>query len=96
MKNLVINSWSAVWNFCDDRSVYVQKADDSYQSRTAVKFLSGIGKLSDDFHLRFEKENPPDEEGILIKTRRQAQKMIQPIDRRAFLGLVYLIPYSAT
>jgi len=62
-KKLVINARTAWLYVADDRIVYVQKADDIYQSRTAVKFLSGIGKLSDDFHLRFEKENPQDEEG---------------------------------
>ena len=43
--------------------VYIQNADDVYRSRMAVKFLSGIGKLSEDFQIRFAKDNPIDDEG---------------------------------
>jgi len=62
-KKLVINAKTAWLYVADDRMVYVQKADDIYRSRMAVKFLSGIGKLSEDFQLRFAKENQQDAEG---------------------------------
>ncbi len=54
--------------------VYVQNAEDVYRSRTAVKFLSGIGKLSDDFQLRFAKDNPLDEEGNYLLTLTAKEK----------------------
>jgi outer membrane lipoprotein carrier protein len=62
-KKLVINARTAWLYVAEDRMVYVQNADDVYRSRMAVKFLSGIGKLSEDFQLRFAKDNPQDEEG---------------------------------
>lgn len=62
-KKLIINAQKA-WLFVpEDRMVYVQKSDDVYRSRMAVKFLSGIGKLSEDFQIRFARETPIDDEG---------------------------------
>lgn len=62
-KKLVINATRAWLYVPEDRMVYVQNADDVYRSRMAVKFLSGIGKLSDEFQIRFSKENPLDADG---------------------------------
>lgn len=62
-KKLVINAQKAWLYVPEDRMVYVQNAEDVYRSRMAVKFLSGIGKLSEDFHIRFLKDNPIDREG---------------------------------
>lgn len=62
-KKLVINAQKAWLYVPEDRMVYVQNSDDVYRSRMAVKFLSGIGKLSDDFQIRFAKEGPLDGEG---------------------------------
>jgi outer membrane lipoprotein carrier protein len=73
-KKLVINARTAWLYVAEDRMVYVQNADDVYRSRMAVKFLSGIGKLSDDFQLRFAKENPLDEEGNYLLTLTAKEK----------------------
>jgi outer membrane lipoprotein carrier protein len=62
-KKLVINAQKAWLYVPEDRMVYVQNADDVYRSRMAVRFLSGIGKLSEDFLIRFAKDNPVDGEG---------------------------------
>jgi outer membrane lipoprotein-sorting protein len=62
-KKLVINAQKAWLYVPEDRMVYVQNAEDVYRSRMAVKFLSGIGKLSEDFQIRFSKDNPLDGEG---------------------------------
>jgi len=62
-KKLVINAQKAWLYIPEDRMVYVQNAEDVYRSRIAVKFLSGIGKLSEDFQIRFSKDNPFDGEG---------------------------------
>ena len=62
-KKLVINASKAWLYVPEDRMVYVQNAEDVYRSRMAVKFLSGIGKLSEDFQIRFTKDNPIDAEG---------------------------------
>jgi outer membrane lipoprotein carrier protein len=73
-KKLVINARTAWLYVAEDRMVYVQNADDVYRSRMAVKFLSGIGKLSEDFQLRFAKECPLDEEGNYLLTLTAKEK----------------------
>lgn len=62
-KKLVINAQKAWLYIPEDRMVYVQNADDVYRSRMAVRFLSGIGKLAEDFQIRFAKDYPQDDEG---------------------------------
>ncbi|MBA4424017.1 MAG: hypothetical protein C0390_13125, partial [Syntrophus sp. (in: bacteria)] len=62
-KKLVINAQKAWLYVPEDRMVYIQNAEDVYRSRMAVKFLSGIGKLSEDFLIRFSKDTPFDGEG---------------------------------
>ena len=73
-KKLVINARTAWLYVAEDRMVYVQNAEDVYRSRMAVKFLSGIGKLSEDFQLRFAKDNPLDEEGNYLLTLTAKEK----------------------
>jgi outer membrane lipoprotein carrier protein len=73
-KKLVINARTAWLYVAEDRMVYVQNSDDVYRSRMAVKFLSGIGKLSEDFQLRFAKDNPQDEEGNYLLTLTAKEK----------------------
>jgi outer membrane lipoprotein carrier protein len=72
-KKLVINARKAWLYVAEDRMVYVQNAEDVYRSRMAVKFLSGIGNLSEDFQLRFAKENPIDDDGnyLLMLTAKE-------------------------
>jgi outer membrane lipoprotein carrier protein len=73
-KKLVINARTAWLYVAEDRMVYAQNADDVYRSRMAVKFLSGIGKLSEDFQLRFAKDNPTDDEGNYLLTLTAKEK----------------------
>jgi outer membrane lipoprotein carrier protein len=67
-KKLVINAQKAWLYVPEDRIVYVQNAEDVYRSRIAVKFLSGIGKLSEDFQIRFTKDAPLDDKGNYLLT----------------------------
>jgi outer membrane lipoprotein carrier protein len=89
-KKLVINAQKAWLYVPEDRMVYVQNADDVYRSRMAVKFLSGIGKLSDDFQIRFTKDNPLDAEGNyhLTLTAKEAgggiEKLYLIVDGKTF------------
>ena len=73
-KKLVINARKAWLYVAEDRMVYVQNADDVYRSRMAVRFLSGLGKLSEDFHLRFTRDNPLDEAGNYLITLTAKEK----------------------
>jgi outer membrane lipoprotein carrier protein len=73
-KKLVINAQKAWLYVPEDRMVYIQNAEDVYRSRMAVKFLSGIGRLSEDFQIRFSKDTPVDGEGNyhLVLTPKEA------------------------
>lgn len=73
-KKLVINARTAWLYIAEDRMVYIQNTEDVYRSRIAVKFLSGIGKLSEEFQLRFAKDNPVDEEGNYLLTLTAKEK----------------------
>lgn len=73
-KKLVINAKTAWLYIPEDRMVYVQNAEDVYRSRMAVKFLSGIGKLAEDFTLRFTRETPQDEDKNYLLTLTAKEK----------------------
>jgi outer membrane lipoprotein carrier protein len=82
IKKLIINAKKA-WLFVDeDRIAYLQSADDVYRSRLVVKFLSGIGKLSEDFSVRFSKDGHTDADGnyLLKLTAKERGIGIEQID----------------
>ncbi len=62
-KKLIINPKKAWLYIPDDHAVYVQDTENIYKSKLAVKFLSGIGKLSEDFHVGFSRPEPVDGNG---------------------------------
>jgi outer membrane lipoprotein carrier protein len=55
LKELVINSL-----------VYIQNAKTIFNSKLTIRFLSGIGKLKDDFQVNFSQPTATDEEGNYI------------------------------
>jgi len=67
-KKLIINPQKAWLYVPDDRIVYVQNADEIFKSKLAMKFLSGIGKLDEDFHVVFSKEGSVDSRGNYLVT----------------------------
>lgn len=81
-KKLVINAQKAWLYVPEDRMVYVQNAEEVYRSRMAVRFLSGIGKLSEDFQTRFSNDGPLDREGNyrLTLTARETGSGIDRLD----------------
>ncbi|MHB8907742.1 MAG: LolA family protein [Syntrophales bacterium] len=81
-KKLVINAQKAWLYIPEDRMVYVQSAEEIYRSRMAVRFLSGIGKLSEDFQTRFSSDGPVDREGNyrLTLTARETGSGIDRLD----------------
>jgi len=89
-KKLVINAQKAWLYVPEDRMVYVQKADDVYRSGTAVKFLSGIGRLAEDFQIRFAKNPAIDAEGnyLLMLTAKEAgndiDRLLLTVDGRSY------------
>jgi outer membrane lipoprotein carrier protein len=79
-KKLVINPTKAWLYVAEDRIVYLQNSDDIFRSRLAVKFLSGIGKLSEDFSVDFAKNDRLDEKGNYLLSLTAKEKGAE-IDR---------------
>jgi outer membrane lipoprotein carrier protein len=67
-KKLIINPQRAWLYIPDDRVVYIQEAENVYKSKLAVKFLSGIGKLGEDFHISYAKPTAVDGKGNFLLT----------------------------
>lgn len=67
-KKLIINPKNAWLYMPNDRVVYVQEAENVFKSRLAVKFLSGIGKLGEDFHIGYSQPDAMDGKGNYLLT----------------------------
>jgi outer membrane lipoprotein carrier protein len=62
-KKMVINS-KKVWLYLpQEKVVYTQDSDRIFQSQVLIKFLSGLGKLKDDFTIEYAKSNALDKNG---------------------------------
>lgn len=90
VKKLVINK-KKTWLYVDeDKAVYIQKTDAAHRSKLAVKFLSGMGKLSDDFSVEYASKERVDPQGnYLLKLTARDQgsipdKMEMTIDKKTF------------
>jgi outer membrane lipoprotein carrier protein len=68
VKKLIINPQKAWLYVPEDNVVYVQNADEVFKSKLIIKFLSGIGKLDEDFDVNFSKGGPVDERGHYLVT----------------------------
>jgi outer membrane lipoprotein carrier protein len=67
-KKMIINP-EKVWLYIpEDRIVYIQEAKSVFESKLTIKFLSGIGKLTDEFQVRFSHANPVNKEGNYLLT----------------------------
>ena len=70
MKRLVINPRKAWLYIPDEQIVYVQDAHRILSSRMTIRFLTGIGRLTDDFAVSFPAEGSTDGAGnyqLLLK-----------------------------
>ncbi len=67
-KKLIINPKKAWLYIPEDHAAYVQDTENIYKSRLGVKFLTGIGKLSEDFHVEFSKPDNVDKNGNYLLT----------------------------
>jgi outer membrane lipoprotein carrier protein len=67
-KKLIINPKKAWLYIPEDHVAYVQDTENIYKSKLAVKFLSGIGKLSEDFDVGFSKPDNVDKNGNYLLT----------------------------
>jgi outer membrane lipoprotein carrier protein len=67
-KKLVINPQKASLYVPADRAVYVQDSANIYKSKVIIRFLSGIGKLGDDFEIKYSEPEAVDKEGRYLLT----------------------------
>jgi outer membrane lipoprotein carrier protein len=65
-KKLVINPQSAWLYVPEDRVVYLQDAEGMFKSKVSVRFLSGLGKLTEDFRITFVSPDNVDREGNFL------------------------------
>ena len=92
-KKLVINSRKAWLYLPQEKVAYVQEADYIFKSRTLIKFLSGLGKLKDDFTVQYAKPRDLDKQGnyLLLLIPRETTPALQPfhvtVDKNTFLIL---------
>lgn len=74
VKKLIITASKAWFYVPQDNAVYVQEANKVLKSQLAVRFLSGIGKLRDDFDIVYADQNKPvDQQGhyrLILKPRK--------------------------
>jgi outer membrane lipoprotein carrier protein len=75
-KKLVINSRKAWLYLPQEKVAYTQDSDYIFQSRVLIKFLSGLGKLKDDFTIKYAVANALDKNGnyllVLIPLEKSA------------------------
>jgi outer membrane lipoprotein carrier protein len=89
-KKLVVNPQTAWLYVPEDHAVYIQDAQALYQSRVILRFLSGVGRLLEDFHIEYAAPQATDQEGhyLLVLTPRQADMGIDrlhlTVDRKRF------------
>jgi len=62
-KKLVINSRKAWLYLPQEKVAYTQDSDYIFQSKVLIKFLTGLGKLKDDFTIEYAKSSALDKNG---------------------------------
>lgn len=62
-KKLIINAGKAWLYLPQDKTVYTREADQLFKSEALIKFLSGIGKLKDDFDIKYADSGAVDKNG---------------------------------
>jgi outer membrane lipoprotein carrier protein len=62
-KKLIINAQKAWLYLPQDKAVYTQDSDKIFKSEALIKFLSGLGKLKDDFTIKYATPRAMDKEG---------------------------------
>jgi outer membrane lipoprotein carrier protein len=92
-KKLVINPRKAWLYLPQEKVAYVQDADYIFKSKVLIKFLSGLGKLKDDFTITYAEPRALDKNGnyLLILTPLEKIPSLNPfqitIDKSTFLIL---------
>jgi outer membrane lipoprotein carrier protein len=92
-KKLVINPRKAWLYLPQEKVAYTQESDYMFKSRTLIKFLSGLGKLKDDFSIKYAENRAYDKQGnyLLVLTPLEKTPALNPfsiiVDKNTFLIL---------
>jgi outer membrane lipoprotein carrier protein len=92
-KKLVINSRKAWLYLPQEKVAYTQDADYIFKSKILIKFLSGLGKLKDDFIIKYAESGALDKKGnyLLVLTPLEKSPSLNPflitVDKSTFLIL---------
>lgn len=81
VKKLIINPQKAWLYLPREKAAYVQKADNIFQSATLLRFLSGLGKLKDDFQINYAAPEALDKHGnyLLKLTPKEKNSYLQAL-----------------
>ncbi len=81
VKKLIINPQKAWLYLPREKTAYVQKADNLVQSATLIRFLSGLGKLKDDFQINYAQPEALDKHGnyLLKLTPKEKNSSLQAL-----------------
>jgi outer membrane lipoprotein carrier protein len=81
VKKLIINPQKAWLYLPSEKTAYVQKANNLVQSATLLRFLSGVGKLRDDFQINYAQPEALDKHGnyLLKLTPKEKNSSLQAL-----------------
>ncbi len=88
-QQLLVSDGKTMWFYvAEDEQVIVQQAEDAYGSKTPITFLSGMGKLQNDFYMSLLAESDPATAYKLELLPKQPQpelaKLILTVDPKTF------------
>jgi len=83
-KKLIVNNSKAWLYLPREKVVYTQEADAIFKSKTLIKFLSGLGKLKNDFSIKYA-------EPQMLDTQGNYQLVLTPLENNPSLN-----PFSIT
>lgn len=92
-KKLVINRHTAWLYLPQEKVAYWQKSDNIFQSKALIKFLSGLGKLKDDFAITYAKPKALDKNGnyLLLLIPLEKNTILNPIQINVDKSKFYIL-----
>ncbi len=95
-KKLVINRRTAWLYLPQEKAAYRQKSDNIFQSKALIRFLSGLGKLKDDFAITYAEPKALDKNGnyLLLLTPLEKNTILNPIQIAVDKNKFYILQVS--
>ena len=95
-KKLVINRQTAWLYLPQEKAAYRQKSDNIFQSKALIKFLSGLGKLKDDFAITYAEPKALDKNGnyLLLLIPLEKNTILNPIQISVDKSKFYILQVS--